>query len=96
MLQSYCLERNNQYKVFCSEDSEDTKLQTVGIALLVAVAISIVNTCLSKNINLPHSYEELKELYEQSESGETDGAVRCDGPVPVNDSAEPHQTVTSI
>ena len=61
ILQSWCLEaeRNTDPTPYCV--TEDLKLLTAGIILVVSVAPAFLNTCLARNINLPHSYQELKK-----------------------------------
>ena len=64
IIQSWCLERENETLAYCSANSEDLRLLTAGIILLVSVAPAFLNTCLTRNINLPHSYRELKKWSE--------------------------------
>ena len=64
VMQSWCMESKNDSIAFCVADKEDLKLLTAGIILLVSVAPAFLNTCLTRNINLPHSYQELKQWCE--------------------------------
>ena len=64
IIQSWCLERKGDPNPFCVTNSEDLKLLTAGIILLVSVTAAFLNTCLTRNVNLPHSYRELKKWSE--------------------------------
>ena len=64
IIQSWCLERKDEPNSYCVTNSEDLKLLTAGIILLVSVIAAFLNTCLTRNINLPHSYQELKKWSE--------------------------------
>lgn len=67
ILHSWCLEKEHEEAPFCSaSSSEDLRLLTAGIILLVSVAPAFINTCLTRNINLPHSYAELGRFGEEA------------------------------
>jgi hypothetical protein len=64
MVQSWCLESRNESVKYCSAESEDLKLMSAGIILLASVTPAFLNTCITWNINLPHSYQELRKWNE--------------------------------
>ena len=68
IIQSWCLKRENESRSICRDDSEDMQLISAGVVLILSVVLAFANTCLARNIELPHSFQDLTRLFEEQDA----------------------------
>eukprot|EP00116_Pleurobrachia_bachei_P015706 sb/3475968/ len=68
LTESYCLDKTNERKPYCQngETKENLRLVVGGGLLFLSVGLAFLNTCLTRQVNLPHSYAELRNLRARS------------------------------